>query len=78
MRRKDQNGCVLPSFQLQQDAIPPVSAGGVRAAADMVVGYAERRGLTTDDVVDLLAMLRINADTLENGLYATEALGGAA
>lgn len=72
MRRKDQNGCVLPSFQLQQDIIPPVSAGGVRAAAEMVAGYAERRGLTTDDVTELLAMLRINRGTLENGLWATE------
>lgn len=78
MRRKDQGGCVLPSFQLSQDSIPPVSAGGVRAAADMVASYAERNGLSTDDVVDLLAMLRINRDTLENGLHASESLGGAA
>lgn len=78
MKRKDEGGCVLPSFQLSTDVIPSVSAGGVRAAAEMVAGYAERRGLSTDDVVELLAMLRINRDTLENGLHASEAVGGAA
>lgn len=72
------DGNYFPNTLHTDQAIPPVSAGGVRAAADMVAGYAERRGLTVDDVADLLAMLRINADTLENGLYASEALGGAA
>lgn len=78
MRRKDQGGCVLPSFQLSQDSIPPVSADNVWHAGIATVEYAERRGLTTDDVADLLEMLRINADTLTNGLHATEAMGGVA
>lgn len=78
MKRKEQGGCALPSFQLHQDAIPSVSADNVWHAGIAAVEYADREGLTADDVADLLAMLRINADTLENGLHATEAVGGAA
>lgn len=78
MKHKRDGGCALPSFQLHQDAIPPVSAGGVRAAAEMVAGYAERQGLTADDVVELLAMLKINRETLAHGLHASESLGGVA
>lgn len=75
MKRKEQGGCALPSFQLHQDAIPSVSADNVWHAGIATVEYADREGLSTDDVVELLAMLRINADTLENGLHASGANG---
>lgn len=72
MKRKEQGGCALPSFQLHQDAIPSVSADNVWHAGIAAVEYADREALTTDDVVELLAMLRINRDTLTNGLHASE------
>lgn len=68
---RDEGGCVLPSFQLSTDVIPSVSADNVWHAGIATVEYADREGLSTDDVVELLAMLRINRDTLENGLHAS-------
>lgn len=78
MTRQDETGIYFPVNRATDLAIPPVPAERVRAAALNAVEYAERKGLSTDDVVELLSMLRINADTIENGLYASEIFGGAA
>lgn len=70
-------GIYFPVNRSTDVGIPSVSADNVRHAGIATVEHAERRGLSTDDVAELLDMLRINADTLRDGLHPHD-LGGAA
>ena len=77
MSAKDETGIYFPVNRATDVGIPPVPAQRVSAAASAVADYGLRKGLSVDDMIELLAMLRINRDTIENGLYASGEAGAA-